>query len=106
MVLGSLPGGWAGRTPRPPSPRARLSARGWEEPCASASATQGVWRADWHLAGSGEQFYQPDILARTAGLLAHVQEEYAEGKPMQFAGIAPVEYVGPVRLDPLKPEEA
>ena len=35
---------------------------------ASASATQGVWRADWHLAGSGEQFYQPDILARTAGL--------------------------------------
>ena len=35
---------------------------------ASASATQGVWRADWHLADSGEQFYQPDILARTAGL--------------------------------------
>lgn len=35
---------------------------------ASASATQGVWRADWHLADSGEQFYQPDILERTAGL--------------------------------------
>lgn len=45
------------------------------------------------------------ILARTAGLLAHVQEEYAVGKPMQFAGIASVEYVGPVRLEPLKPEE-
>jgi citrate synthase len=39
------------------------------------------------------------ILARTAGLLAHVQEEYAAGKPMQFAGITPVEYVGPVRSD-------
>jgi hypothetical protein len=35
---------------------------------ASASATQGVWRADWRLAGSGERFYQPDIQRRTAGL--------------------------------------
>jgi hypothetical protein len=35
---------------------------------ASASATQGVWQADWHLADSGEQFYQPDIQSRTAGL--------------------------------------
>ncbi|MBN1978665.1 MAG: hypothetical protein JW918_14805 [Anaerolineae bacterium] len=35
---------------------------------ASASATQGVWRADWRLAGSGERFYQPDVQSRTAGL--------------------------------------
>jgi hypothetical protein len=35
---------------------------------ASASAVQGVWRADWHLADSGAQFYQPDILERTTGL--------------------------------------
>jgi hypothetical protein len=41
----------------------------------SAGSTQGVWRADWHLAdtstglstSSGEQFYQPDVLERTAG---------------------------------------
>lgn len=35
---------------------------------ASAGPVQGVWRADWHLAGSGETFYQPDIITRTAGL--------------------------------------
>ena len=34
----------------------------------SAGSTQGVWRADWHLADSGEQFYQPDVWERTAGL--------------------------------------
>jgi len=34
----------------------------------SAGPVQGVWRADWHLAGSGERFYQPDIGERTAGL--------------------------------------
>ena len=33
----------------------------------SAGYTQGIWRADWHLADSGEQFYQPDVLERTAG---------------------------------------
>ena len=35
---------------------------------ASASAVQGVWQADWQLAGSGERFYQADILERTRGL--------------------------------------
>ena len=35
---------------------------------ASAGPVQGVWRADWRLAGSGERFYQPDVLARTSGL--------------------------------------
>ena len=45
------------------------------------------------------------MLARTAGLLAHTQEEYAQGKPMQFAGIAAVEYVGPVRSGPLESRE-
>jgi hypothetical protein len=35
---------------------------------ASASAIQGVWQADWRLAGSGELFYQADILERTHGL--------------------------------------
>ena len=35
---------------------------------ASAGPVQGVWRADWRLADSGEQFYQPDILAHTGGL--------------------------------------
>ncbi|RMF29440.1 MAG: hypothetical protein D6759_13850, partial [Chloroflexi bacterium] len=35
---------------------------------ASASPVQGVWRADWRLAGSGDRFYQSDILARTRGL--------------------------------------
>jgi hypothetical protein len=34
----------------------------------SPSRIMGVWRADWQLAGSGEIFYQPDILKRTAGL--------------------------------------
>ena len=34
----------------------------------SAGPVQGVWRADWSLADSGVRFYQPDILARTAGL--------------------------------------
>jgi hypothetical protein len=31
----------------------------------SAGPTQGVWRANWHLADSGEQFYQPDVQERT-----------------------------------------
>jgi len=35
---------------------------------ASAGPVQGVWRADWRLAGSGDRFYQPDILSRTIGL--------------------------------------
>jgi hypothetical protein len=35
---------------------------------ASAGPVQGVWQADWHLADSGETFYQPDVLARTSGL--------------------------------------
>ncbi|HUV90998.1 MAG TPA: hypothetical protein VMY80_15185 [Anaerolineae bacterium] len=35
---------------------------------ASAGPVQGVWRSNWRLAGSGEQFYQPDVLARTSGL--------------------------------------
>ena len=35
---------------------------------ASAGPVQGVWRADWSLVDSGVPFYQPDILARTAGL--------------------------------------
>ena len=35
---------------------------------ASAEPVQGVWRADWRLADSGERFYQPDVLARTKGL--------------------------------------
>lgn len=34
---------------------------------ASAGPVQGVWRADWHLAGSGEDFYQSDVVTRTAG---------------------------------------
>jgi hypothetical protein len=34
----------------------------------SASPVQGVWRADWHLAGSGDIFYQPDIITHTTGL--------------------------------------
>ena len=53
---------------------------------ASASPVQGVWRADWHLAGSGERFYQPDVLARTAGLrlmdtldVADLDDEAAHG---------------------------
>ena len=39
------------------------------------------------------------VIARTAGLLAHVQEEYISGKPMHFAGIAEVIYTGPQRED-------
>lgn len=39
-----------------------------EAAVASAGPVQGVWRADWRLADSGKQFYQPDVLARTAGL--------------------------------------
>ena len=35
----------------------------------SAGPVQGVWRAEWRLAGSGTQFYQPDVVDRTAGLL-------------------------------------
>lgn len=35
------------------------------------------------------------ILARTAGLLAHVQEEYATGKPMRFVPRMQVRYTGP-----------
>ena len=34
----------------------------------SASSTQGVWRADWRLADSGEQFYQPDVRELAADL--------------------------------------
>jgi citrate synthase len=37
------------------------------------------------------------ILARTAGLLAHVQEEITQGKPMKFAPRAEIRYTGPVR---------
>lgn len=36
------------------------------------------------------------ILARTAGLLAHVQEEYETGKPMKFVPRAEVKYTGPL----------
>ncbi|MBU0702259.1 MAG: hypothetical protein KKC18_00135, partial [Chloroflexi bacterium] len=53
---------------------------------ASAEPVQGVWRADWRLADSGEQFYQPDILARTNGLtlvdtldVADLDDEEAHG---------------------------
>lgn len=35
---------------------------------ASAGPVQGVWRADWRLAGSGVHIVQPDVLRRTAGL--------------------------------------
>lgn len=35
---------------------------------ASAGPLQGVWWADWSLAGSGARFYQPDVRARTSGL--------------------------------------
>ncbi len=37
------------------------------------------------------------VLARTAGLLAHVQEEYTTGKPMRFVPRAEVHYTGPER---------
>jgi hypothetical protein len=52
----------------------------------SAGPVQGVWRADWHLANSGEQFYQPDVLERTAGFrpvdrldVADLDDEAAHG---------------------------
>ena len=35
---------------------------------ASAGPVQGVWRADWGLADSGAQYYQPDVRERTRGL--------------------------------------
>jgi len=35
------------------------------------------------------------IIARTAGLAAHVHEEMTTGKPMQFAGKRQVNYIGP-----------
>lgn len=35
---------------------------------ASAGPVQGVWRADWDLAGSGEPIHQSDMLSRTRGL--------------------------------------
>jgi|GEM_PF-1108219 len=35
---------------------------------ASAGPVQGVWRARWDLADSGERFYQPDVIVRTSGL--------------------------------------
>lgn len=48
------------------------------------------------------------ILARTAGLLAHVQEEMATGKPMKFVPRAEVRYTGPTHasseLQPHAPE--
>ncbi|MGA9349049.1 MAG: hypothetical protein WBW48_09630 [Anaerolineae bacterium] len=52
----------------------------------SAGPAQGVWQADWHLAGSGEQFYQPDVRERTAGFklvdmldVADLDDEAAHG---------------------------
>jgi MFS family permease len=52
----------------------------------SASGIQGVWRADWRLADSGEQFYQPDVLELTADLklvdrldVADLDDEAAHG---------------------------
>ncbi|MDF1514038.1 MAG: hypothetical protein P1S60_09535 [Anaerolineae bacterium] len=35
---------------------------------ASAGPVQGVWRADWHLADSGVQIYQPDVAKQIMGL--------------------------------------
>lgn len=35
------------------------------------------------------------IVARTAGLAAHVHEEMTTGKPLQFAGKHTIEYIGP-----------
>lgn len=35
------------------------------------------------------------IIARTAGLAAHVHEEITTGKPLQFAGKREIDYVGP-----------
>jgi hypothetical protein len=39
-----------------------------DDAIASAGPVQGVWRADWSLAGSGSRFHQADIVARTTGL--------------------------------------
>ena len=44
---------------------------------------------DWRL---GKGFF---IVARTAGLLAHVHEEMTTGKPLKFAPVADVRYTGP-----------
>ncbi len=44
---------------------------------------------DWRL---GKGFF---IMARTVGLLAHVHEEIATGKPFGFPPRSPVEYIGP-----------
>jgi citrate synthase len=44
---------------------------------------------DWRL---GKGFF---IIARTAGLLAHVHEEMTTGKPLQFAPKATIDYIGP-----------
>lgn len=35
---------------------------------ASAEPVQGIWKANWQLANSGDRIYQADILSRTAGL--------------------------------------
>jgi hypothetical protein len=35
---------------------------------ASAGPVQGIWRADWTLAGSGDDLYQADVRAQLAGL--------------------------------------
>jgi hypothetical protein len=65
---------------------------------ASAGPVQGVYRADWHLAGSGERFHQSDILRRTSGLrladaldvadledeAAHNLEWWHRGRPPGF----------------------
>lgn len=44
---------------------------------------------DWRL---GKGFF---IVARSTGLLAHVHEEMTTGKPLKFAPVAEVNYVGP-----------
>lgn len=44
---------------------------------------------DWRL---GKGFF---IVARSAGLLAHVHEEMTLGKPLKFAPVAEVRYTGP-----------
>lgn len=44
---------------------------------------------DWRL---GKGFF---IVARTAGLLAHIHEEMTTGKPLRFAPVAEVRYTGP-----------
>ena len=47
---------------------------------------------DWRL---GKGFF---IVARTAGLLAHVHEEMTTGKPLKFAPVADVRYTGPAEV--------